>query len=443
MHKLMTSLCLVLCDALSLLIALYMAHYGRMLLESTPLFSGYQENIEHFFLSGLLFVIFIMINFSLGLYTKRNDFWEELRRSYISAFLLLVSIVMILFITKSTEAFSRTFYILMFFNLLWVMPLGRVIAKKLLYRLGWWHINAFLVGNAEQVEKLKKDLAINWYLGYRSVESINDAKIVFIATREMSVTILERLIHDYKRLVKEVILIPYLHNISFANSEIIDLRIGRMSFINIQNQLFIPKNIYIKKSAEFLLIMLMLPVTVVVMGLIALAIKWSSHGSVLFRQQRLGQDGTIFECYKFRTMYENSDALLQQYLEEHPQEVVYYEMYHKYKNDPRMTPVGAWLRQWSLDELPQIINVLKLEMNLIGPRPYMLKEKEKIGHAMDTILHVKPGLTGLWQISGRNELSFEERVELDVWYIQNWSLWLDFIIFAKTFVVLFSRRGAA
>ncbi len=443
MHKLFTSVCLMLFDALSLLIALYLAHYYRLMLENIPLFSGYKEDVVHFFLSGLLFVIFLIINFSLGLYTKRNDFWEELRRSYLAAFLLLIAVVMILFVTKSTEEFSRTFYILMFLNLLWLMPLGRVACKKMLYDLGYWHINAFLVGNADQLKKLKKDLAMNWYLGYRSVASITEAKIVFIATREMDVETLERLIHNYKRLVKEVILIPYLHNISFANSEIIDLRIGRMSFINIQNQLFIPKNIYIKKAAEFLLILVMLPVISVVMLLIALVIKLESRGSIFVKQQRLGKEGEIFECYKFRTMHENSDTMLQQYLKEHPQERVYYEMYHKYKNDPRLTRVGAWLRRLSLDELPQIINVLRGEMNLIGPRPYMLKEKEKIGGAMETILHVKPGLTGLWQISGRNELSFDERVELDVWYIQNWSLWLDFIIFVKTFVVLLNRRGAA
>ncbi len=442
MNRLVAILLLILADTIALLAALYIAHFIRLYLEYTTLFSGYDGNINHFFLSGWLFALFIVINFILGLYTKRNDFWEELRRSYLAAFLLLIAVVMILFITKSTEEFSRTFYLLMFINLLWLMPLGRVSAKKLLERLGWWHINAFLVGNAQQVEKLKQDLAINWYLGYRSVESINDAQIVFIATREMDVALLEKLIHQYKRHVKEVILIPYLHNISFANSEIIDLRIGRMSFINIQNQLFIPKNIYIKKSAEFLLIIVMLPVSMMLMAIIAMLIKLDSQGSVFFKQRRLGQDGKIFECYKFRTMYENSDELLQEYLRMHPQERIYYEMYHKYRDDPRITRVGALLRQTSLDELPQIINVLQSQMNLIGPRPYMVSEREKMGETAETILHVKPGLTGLWQISGRNELSFYERIELDVWYIQNWSLWLDFIIFMKTFVVLFTRHGA-
>ncbi len=433
---------LMLSDVISLWLALYAAHFGRIFLENIPMFFGYKGTPEHFYLSGLLFVIFIVINVSLGLYTKRNDFWEELRRSYLAAFLLLIAVVMMLFITKSTEEFSRTFYVLMFLNLLWLMPLGRVGVKKLLYILGLWHIDAFLVGNAQQVEKLKKDLAINWYLGYRSVASITEAEIVFIATRDMDVALLEKLIHQYKRHVKEVILIPYLHNISFANSEIIDLRIGRMSFINIQNQLFIPKNIAIKKVAELLLIVVMLPLTFPVMLMIALAIKLESRGDVFFKQQRLGKDAEVFECYKFRTMHENSDRILKRYLQEHPQEQVHYEMYHKYKNDPRITRVGVWLRQLSLDELPQIINVLRLEMNLIGPRPYMLSEKEKIGENVETILHVKPGLTGLWQISGRNELSFKERIELDVWYIQNWSLWLDFIIFVKTFVVLYSRHGA-
>ena len=101
------------------------------------------------------------------------------------------------------------------------------------------------------------------------------------------------------------------------------------------------------------------------------------------------------------------------------------------------------LRKLSLDELPQIFNVIRGDMSLIGPRPYMMSESKKLGDIKDVILHVKPGITGLWQVSGRNELTFDERVELDIWYIQNWSLWLDFVIFLKTFQVLLSRKGAS
>ena len=438
----MSAIFLIITDSLSLYLSLYFAHSIRLYLEKTSMFNGYSGELERFFLSGVLFILFILINYALGLYTRRNDFWEELRLGYIAAFLLLVATVMTLFITKSTEEFSRTMYILMFFNLLLIVPLGRLTCKKILYMLGLWKKNAYLIGNETQMQKLKTDLAINWYLGYKSVDDIRDAKIVFIATKGMSVEKLERLIHDYKKRVKEVILIPFLHNISFANAEIIDLRIGRMSFINIQNQLFINKNIFIKKSAEFLMILALLPFIALTLLIISIIIKLDSKGSIFFRQKRLGKDSAIFECYKFRTMYTNSDRLLQSYLQNNPQEIDNYEKYHKYENDPRVTRVGKYLRKFSLDELPQIINVFLFEMNLIGPRPYMLNEKEKIGDDLHTILHVRPGLTGLWQISGRNDLDFFERVELDVWYIQNWSLWLDFIIFLKTFVVLATRRGA-
>jgi Undecaprenyl-phosphate galactose phosphotransferase WbaP len=241
---------------------------------------------------------------------------------------------------------------------------------------------------------------------------------------------------------KEVVLVPYLHSISFANADIIDLSLGRMSLINIQNQLFKPRNLLLKKIAEIMLVIAMLPVMAVLFAVIAILIKLDSPGGILFRQERMGKDNKPFRCYKFRSMYENGEELLAEYLEVNPQEKAYYERFHKYHNDPRITQVGKIVRKLSLDELPQIINVLKGEMNLIGPRPYMPGEKEKMGSSTETILHVAPGLTGLWQVSGRNELDFKERVELDNWYIQNWSLWLDFIIFMKTFEVLFSRKGA-
>ncbi len=138
----------------------------------------------------------------------------------------------------------------------------------------------------------------------------------------------------------------------------------------------------------------------------------------------------------------DSEGVLDVYLQEYPDERIHYEKFHKYKHDPRITAAGYWLRKTSLDELPQMLNILKGEMSLIGPRPYMVGEKKILGESVDTILHVKPGITGFWQVKGRNDLSFAHRVDLDVWYIQNWSLWLDFIIFMKTFEVLVTRRGA-
>jgi undecaprenyl-phosphate galactose phosphotransferase len=142
-------------------------------------------------------------------------------------------------------------------------------------------------------------------------------------------------------------------------------------------------------------------------------------------------------------MYENSDALLEAYLQEHPEEKAYYEVYHKYRNDPRITEVGQFLRRTSLDELPQIFNVFRGDMSFIGPRPYMLNEKEKIGKEIETVLSVKPGITGLWQVSGRSEVDFHSRVALDVWYIRNWNLWMDLVILLKTVKAVVIRQGAS
>jgi len=141
-------------------------------------------------------------------------------------------------------------------------------------------------------------------------------------------------------------------------------------------------------------------------------------------------------------MYEQSDILLQEYLQEHPQERDYYAQYHKYRSDPRITPIGKVLRRTSLDELPQIFNVLKQEMSFIGPRPYMVEERDEAGEALIGILAVRPGITGLWQVSGRNEVDFKTRIELDIWYIRNWNLWMDATILIKTVKTVFFKEGA-
>ncbi len=142
-------------------------------------------------------------------------------------------------------------------------------------------------------------------------------------------------------------------------------------------------------------------------------------------------------------MREDGDGILEAYLKEHPEEVENYKKYHKYENDPRITKIGNLLRRTSLDELPQIFNVYKREMSFIGPRPYMLNEKEKIGDALDALLMVRPGITGLWQVSGRSDVDFHSRVKLDVWYIRNWNLWMNFVILLKTIRTVLFRDGAS
>lgn len=199
--------------------------------------------------------------------------------------------------------------------------------------------------------------------------------------------------------------------------------------------------ILIKAAVDYVIILATFPIWGVIMLFAAIVIKISyPKESVFFTQKRVGRFEKPFNCYKFRSMYKNGREILAEYLAQNPDEVAYYAKYHKYQNDPRITKIGHFIRKTSIDELPQLFNILKFEMSLVGPRPYMISEKKKIGEAIKTITRVRPGLTGLWQVSGRNDVSFSERVQLDVKYVGDLSIFGDFWIILKTFVIVF--RGS-
>ncbi len=254
---------------------------------------------------------------------------------------------------------------------------------------------------------------------------------------------LKQMIKKYSKHTKDIYVVPYMHFLDFSHANIVDMFNIRLSAIHIENRLLNIKNIVLKTVSEKLLVLLIFPFLLILHIVLALLVKISSNGPIIFKQKRFGKDARVFSCYKYRTMYTDGEQILKKYLLDNPDEVEYYDKYHKYKKDPRITPIGKFLRITSLDEFPQFYNILRGDMNLIGPRPYMLSEREKIGESNEEIiLKVKPGITGLWQVFGRNELSFSERIELDKWYIQNWSLWMDFVIFMKTIKVVISKVGA-
>lgn len=175
---------------------------------------------------------------------------------------------------------------------------------------------------------------------------------------------------------------------------------------------------------------------------IAYRIRKDSAGPVLFKQPRLGLNGREFEIIKFRSMYLDAEERLQHILDADPVLRAEFEIFHKLRDDPRVTPVGRLLRRWSLDELPQLINVVRGEMNLVGPRAYLPAERSRMKDSYSVILSRKPGLTGLWQVSGRNDLSFCERVKLEQWYVENRTPGLDASIILKTFGVIVAGKGA-
>lgn len=173
-----------------------------------------------------------------------------------------------------------------------------------------------------------------------------------------------------------------------------------------------------------------------------LLVLHQSGNPVFFRHRRIGLRGRGFEVYKFRSMVEDAEARLAELLATDGRAAMEWQATHKLKNDPRITSIGRFLRKTSLDELPQLINVLKGEMSLVGPRPVIEQELEKYGSSLPYYLSVKPGLTGLWQVSGRSNLSYSERVALDVEYARSQSIIKDISIMLKTAKVLFSDRSA-
>jgi len=175
---------------------------------------------------------------------------------------------------------------------------------------------------------------------------------------------------------------------------------------------------------------------------IAVAVKMSSRGPILYGHDRIGKDGRHFRAWKFRTMFENSSDVLEYYLEQHPELRQEWEKDHKLRRDPRVTRIGRFIRKTSLDELPQIWNVIRGEMSLVGPRPIVTAEISKYGPYFGLYTMVTPGITGLWQVSGRNKTTYEERLQLDAYYVRNWSPWLDMYLLIRTIRIVLLADGA-
>jgi len=201
-----------------------------------------------------------------------------------------------------------------------------------------------------------------------------------------------------------------------------------------------------KRPFDVIFSLFIIGITFPIMVLIATAIKLTDGGSILFLQKRQGLNGKEFLLYKFRTMYTNSEKILEEYLKNNPKAMEEWKLYRKLKTyDPRITPIGKILRKYSLDELPQFFNVLKGDMSIVGPRPYIYGEFEdyKVPEDMKKkLLSIKPGITGLWQVSGRNDSTFENRIRLDLEYIENISFWRDIKIILKTIWVMLTGKGA-
>lgn len=399
-----------------------------------------QEEVDIALYSWIL--ILILFTFAAGkIYVIRYDFWGDAKKMLKGFFFSFLAVFTVISLAKISDEYSAAFLLKFFVIAMFVTLFSKRFVKQSLFSFDFFKIRVKVMADKENYKTISNEIRKNWYFGY----TINDDEydMVIISSRGFDINYLQESINEFSRNTKDIYIIPYLDNLNFTHTTIVDFSNIRFSALHIENRLLNYKNIFIKYFFEKTVVLLLFPFALILHLFIRYMIKTDSKGNVFFIQQRLGKDFKIFNCYKYRTMYEDSKNILDEYLLKKPDEVEYFKKYHKYRNDPRITKVGNFLRKTSLDELPQFYNILRGEMNLIGPRPYMLNELEDIDKSnQEIVLKVKPGLTGLWQVSGRNELTFKKRVDLDLWYIQNWSLWMDFVIFLKTIKVVLFKVGA-
>lgn len=422
------------------------------------------DYLSKLFWLPLVYFFFFSIE---GLYTKKMHFWYELKILIKAIFISFIVCLSIVSIGKLTDFISRLFLFFLLFYSLIVFPVFRVVLKNILFFLGIWKEKTLIIGISPTSIKFAQSFNNNKYLGLDIVgfvsqtkEHVEGFRIIPLPhakkiTTELNISTViidenalneeeaSKISNDLRFFVSRVVFIPKKHLIFLFNSEINYLFVEKIFILSVKNNLKSLTNRTLKRIFDLFVSIALLPFLMVVMFIIAVMIKLDSKGSVFYVSKRLGQNGKLFNFLKFRTMYEDNDELLKEYLSKNEKARLEWEHYKKLKDfDPRVTRFGRFLRKTSLDELPQIINVLLGQMSLVGPRPYLESELDRIGDSIGTILLTKPGITGLWQVSGRNELEFQTRVDLDCFYVTNWSLWFDIIILLKTIYAVLKQKGA-
>ncbi|MDD2966217.1 MAG: undecaprenyl-phosphate galactose phosphotransferase WbaP [Desulfovibrionaceae bacterium] len=365
----------------------------------------------------------------------------------------------LLFFSKSSSTISRLFLAGAWLCSMVSVPLLRAFLRKRFARQPWWGIPLLIFDGTTRGKTLWHWLKRHPQRGLRPVDRLplpqntEDLRLLcarlsalypkalvllpFESTTNSSLDYLSE-ISNYFNGVLLIPLLPEGQEQHWFSVRDLGTNIGFLVRHNLRDR----KRQFIKRTIDLTLTLSGMVIIVPLGLLLSLAIILSSPGSPIYTQKRIGRGGKVFTVYKFRTMVPNADTILQQYLAKNPSLQAEWERDHKLKKDPRIFRVGALLRKTSLDEFPQLWNVLCGDMSLVGPRPIVEAEIEKYGHVFNDYCRVRPGITGLWQISGRNNTTYQERVQLDRYYVNNWSVWLDIWILAKTFPVVVMRDGA-
>lgn len=391
---------------------------------------------------------------------------EEIRRLFFSTSLLFLLIFAYLFTTRQTELYSRVVLFASYAGMFLLLPISRWGIRSIMKHGKIGQIRTLLVGaghtGAMIAAELKKDrqlgLVAEGFLddnprlkkqtvaGLPILGKVADAVrlgkklgihyiIICLPPEQM-----KNAIEGLSRYYRHIVIVPT--NDVLPSAGLYPCDINGYLGLEIRNQLLLRGPRMLKWLLEQLMAITAILTLWPLLLALAVAVKLTSKGPVFYRAKRLGCNGKTIYVLKFRTMYVDADKRLEQILAENPEMAREWRSKFKLSNDPRITPIGKFLRRTSLDELPQFINVLTGEMAVIGPRPIVEAEKKYYGDRYEIFSRVKPGITGLWQVSGRSETDYERRIFLDMYYIMNWSPWLDYFIFQKTIKEVILCRGA-
>ena len=393
---------------------------------------------------------------------------EELKRQTF-ALLSMLGITAVFVLVSHTEGyFSRLLIFAWVVGLLLLAPIVRVFTKQWMMQAGFWGKPVVVFGAWQAGAQVLETLQREWRLGLRPVAvfdnrppaqefiegvlyggQLTDAPLLarkcgvdtaIFAMPHTRREHLQKYVGMASLSFRRVVVIPNLSGIT--NSAVVARDFGGTFGVEIEYNLLNPWAQRMKRVIDVAATLLGGIFALPIVLLLAVLVWLESGGPVFYKDVRMGRGEKLFPCIKFRTMTPNAEELLRCLLEENEEAREEYLKYHKLRDDPRVTRVGRFLRKTSLDELPQIWNVLRGEMSLVGPRPYLSRESEDIGDTQGEILRVTPGITGPWQVAGRSNTSFEERVHIDGAYVRDWSVWLDLVILARTFKCLLFSRDA-
>jgi Undecaprenyl-phosphate galactose phosphotransferase WbaP len=420
-----------------------------------------------------LFGTTLVILMARGHYSRRRPFADE-TLDIIKVFMVMAIIDALLsYLTKGQ--FSRAWFTVAWILSVLLLPMVRALVKRWLIRARLWHRTTVIVGvgiNArEAAEALNGEplmgLEIIAFLSLPddstsaatldvggktipilpigsdpsvTLEQLGSPQIV-VALEAESLLPHQKLLQRLSARYADMSIIPPLRGLPLYGMEMTHFFSHEVLMLTVRNNLARPGPRFVKRLFDLVVSLSLLVLLAPLFAYFSWKIRLTG-GDAIFGHLRIGQHGRPFFCLKFRTMVPNATQVLEEVLARDPSARAEWEQNFKLKNDPRITRIGAFLRESSLDELPQLWNVLKGEMSLVGPRPIIEEELERYGEQVGYYLEARPGMTGLWQISGRNDTGYEDRVALDCWYVRNWSLWYDLVVLVKTIRVVLGRHGA-